>query len=65
MALSETLRSAFSRVWRYFEALAGAEDYDPVEEQRRWIAGLEQRIARIEAGLPAAPERSANPPTQT
>lgn len=58
MAVMEALRSAWSRVWRYFEALAWAAEYDPVEEQRRWIAGLEKRIARTEAGLPAAQEQS-------
>lgn len=51
MAPGERLRGAWSRVWRYLDALAGAADYDPLEEQRRWIAGLEARVARVEATL--------------
>ncbi|WP_340266105.1 hypothetical protein [Sphingobium mellinum] len=68
MALGEWLRGLWSGTKRYVEALAWAADYDPVEEQRRWIAGLEERVRRIEAGLPGAPtaqDRPAHRPTQT
>ncbi|MCI4592195.1 hypothetical protein MOK15_19110 [Sphingobium sp. BYY-5] len=62
MAISELLRGASIKAKRYLEALAWMADYDPIEEQRRWIAGLEERI---EAGLPSAQEQFANRPTQT
>ncbi|HUD92565.1 hypothetical protein [Sphingobium sp.] len=49
MTIGERLRSAWSKARRYLELLDQAADYDPLEEQRRWIAGLEARIARVEA----------------
>lgn len=65
MALGESLRGLWSGTKRYVEALAWATQYDPVEEQRRWIIGLEERIRRAEAALPGAQEQSANGPKPT
>lgn len=49
MRIGELLKNARSRASHYLEVLDAASDYDPVEEQRRWIALLEARVARIEA----------------
>lgn len=68
MAISDWLRGAWSNTKNYIEALECAADYDPAEEQRRRVASLEERIKRLETGLPAAPvaqDRSAHRPTRT
>lgn len=62
MSLGKWLRGTWSGTKRYVEALAWSADYDPVEEQRRWIAGLEDRIKRIEARSPPAPAAQEWPP---
>lgn len=65
MATGEWLRRAWSGTKRCVEALGRAADYDPVEEQRRWIASVEERIARIEARPPSASATLPQRPTQT
>lgn len=63
MAISERLRSTWSSLWRYLEVLDHAAAYDPLEEQRRWIASLEARIAEVEAALSSGQE-GPFPPSQ-
>ncbi|MCW6536898.1 hypothetical protein [Sphingomonas lycopersici] len=65
MAINERIRGAWSKAKRYLDALAPVMDYDQLEEQERWIARLEERIAQIEARLPTATDRTAPPPMQT
>lgn len=56
MVISGRLRGTWSSLWRYLEALDHAAAYDPLEEQRRWIDGLEARIAEVEAALSSVQE---------
>jgi hypothetical protein len=49
------LRELASRVWRYFEAVAEAADYDPLIE----ITGRVERLERTVADLGKRPETSA------
>ncbi len=68
MGLGEWLRGLWSGAKRYVEAKAWMADHDPVEEQRRWIAALEERIRQVEAALPTppgAPEPSTQRRTKT
>lgn len=51
MKLTETAR----RIWRYFEAIAEAAEYDPLAE----IALRVERLERAVADLGKAPKNSA------
>lgn len=51
MKLTETAR----RIWRYFETIAEAADYDPLAE----IALRVERLERTVADIGKAPENSA------
>lgn len=48
------LKETTHRIWRYFEAIADAADYDPLTE----IALRVERLERAVADLDKAPENS-------
>lgn len=51
MSLTSAIKSTFEKVRNCFEGLAYAVDYDPVEQQQRWITEIERRLRRVEDRL--------------
>lgn len=50
------LAAAWSKVRMYLVMLDEAFDYDPLEGHQRWIADLDRRVARLEAGSSGSAE---------
>lgn len=59
MSVDERFRAALGGAKRFLELLDRVADYDPIEEQHRWIARLEKRIASLEAIV--SPEEGRSP----
>jgi hypothetical protein len=59
MTLASTLAAAWSRIRSFLETVDQAADHDPLEEQRRWAAALEEHIASLEARMPHLADRAA------
>jgi hypothetical protein len=51
MSILTSLASAREKARTFMRALAYIADCDPVEEQRRWILALEQRLRTLEDGV--------------
>jgi hypothetical protein len=59
----EGLRSKWKAFIRLLDAMAGAADFDPHEEQRRRICEIEKRLSSVEQRFPPVnlPRDSAAP----